>query len=114
MKMDIFLFIWMRLGNIPRIDLPGQLSALSPEPIIHCEKPNQATQLGNAVRIDWKAKVQATSFDVRESLHRVFICEPFSRMAILRNPEQKQNPLLILKLSLVNPTIIELLLRQKR
>ena len=52
-----------------RIDLPGQLSALSPEPIgFTVKNPNQATQLGNAVRIDWKAKVQATSFDVQRKL----------------------------------------------
>ena len=52
-----------------RIDLPGQLSALSPEPIgFTVKNPNQSTQLGNAVRIDWKAKVQATSFDVQRKL----------------------------------------------
>jgi hypothetical protein len=52
-----------------RIDLPGQLSALSPEPIgFTVKNPNQATQLGNAVRIDWDAKVQATSFDVQRKL----------------------------------------------
>ena len=51
------------------IDLPGQLSALSPEPIgFTLKNPSQATQLGNAIRIDWKSDVRANSFDIQRKL----------------------------------------------
>ena len=45
------------------------MSALSPEPIgFTVKNPNQATQLANAVRIDWKSNVQATEFDIQRKL----------------------------------------------
>ena len=48
---------------------PGQLSALSPEPIgFTLKNPSQATQLGNAIRIDWKSDVRANSFDIQRKL----------------------------------------------
>ena len=92
------------------------MSALSPEPIgFTVKNPNQATQLGNAVRIDWKAKVQATSFDVQRKLtsESSYVSLFAGEDGNSSKPGAKANPLLILKLSLVNPTIIELLLRQK-
>ena len=48
-----------------RIDLPGQLSSLSPEPIgFTLKNPNDSIKLGNAIKIDWKAEVKATAFDL--------------------------------------------------
>ena len=48
-----------------RIDIPGQLSALSPKPIgFTLKNPNESVKLGNAIKIDWKSDVRATAFDV--------------------------------------------------
>ena len=48
-----------------RIDIPGQLSALSPAPIgFTLKNPNESMKLGNAIKIDWKSDVRATAFDV--------------------------------------------------
>jgi protocatechuate 3,4-dioxygenase beta subunit len=48
-----------------RIDLPGQLSSLSPEPIgFTLKNPSDSIKLGNAIKIDWKAEVKATAFDL--------------------------------------------------
>ncbi len=49
-----------------RIDLPGQLSSLSPAPIgFTLKNPNDSVKLGNAVKIDWKAELKASAFDVQ-------------------------------------------------
>ena len=48
-----------------RIDIPGQLSALSPRPIgFTLKNPNESVKLGNAIKIDWKSDVRATAFDI--------------------------------------------------
>ena len=48
-----------------RIDLPGQLASLAPAPIgFTLKNPKEGVKLGNAVKIDWKAEVRATSFDI--------------------------------------------------
>ena len=52
-----------------RIDIPGQLSALSPEPIgFTLKNPNDTIKLGNAIKIDWKSEVRATAFDIQRKL----------------------------------------------
>ena len=49
-----------------RIELPGELSALSPPPIpFSLKNPNDDLQLGNAIKIDWKSDYKATAFDIR-------------------------------------------------
>jgi hypothetical protein len=48
-----------------QIDLPGQLSALRPEPIsFNVRNPDRDLNLGNAIRLEWKSSVKATSFDI--------------------------------------------------
>ena len=52
-----------------RIDIPGQFSALSPEPIgFTLKNPNDTIKLGNAIKIDWKSEVRATAFDIQRKL----------------------------------------------
>ena len=48
-----------------RIEMPGELSALSPEPIhFSLKNPADKLKLGNAIKIDWESKVKATTFDI--------------------------------------------------
>ena len=48
-----------------RIDIPGQLSALSPRPIgFTLKNPNESLKLGNAIKVDWNSDVRATAFNV--------------------------------------------------
>ena len=48
-----------------RLEIPGRLSALSPDPIgFALKNPNESIKLGNAIKIDWKSDVRATAFDV--------------------------------------------------
>ena len=45
--------------------MPGELSALSPEPIqFSLKNPADKLKLGNAIKIDWESKVKATTFDI--------------------------------------------------
>ena len=49
-----------------RIDIPGQMSSLAPAPIgFTLKNPNDSVKLGNAVKIDWKAELKASAFDVQ-------------------------------------------------
>ena len=48
-----------------RIEMPGEISALSPEPIqFSLKNPADKLKLGNAIKIDWESKVKATTFDI--------------------------------------------------
>ena len=48
-----------------RLELPGELSSLAPPPLqFSLRNPADDLQLGNAIRIDWKSDVKATSFDI--------------------------------------------------
>jgi len=48
-----------------RIEMPGELSALAPAPIqFSLKNPADNLKLGNAIKIDWESKVNATSFDI--------------------------------------------------
>ena len=48
-----------------RIEMPGELSALAPAPIqFSLKNPADSLKLGNAIKIDWESKVNATSFDI--------------------------------------------------
>ena len=52
-----------------RIDLPGQLGSLSPDPIgFSLKNTNDSVKLGNAIKIDWKSDVRATSFDIERKV----------------------------------------------
>ena len=67
------------------IDLPGQLSALSPEPItFNVRNPDRDLKLGNAIRIDWKSEAKANRFDIERksstesSFRSIFTAHPMT------------------------------------
>ena len=48
-----------------RVELPGQLGALAPEPIgFTLKSVNDSIKLGNAIKIDWKTDTRVTGFDI--------------------------------------------------
>jgi hypothetical protein len=48
-----------------RLELPGELSSLSPPPIqFSLRNPSDDLKLGNSIKIDWKSDVKATQFDI--------------------------------------------------
>ncbi|MDG0965450.1 MAG: carboxypeptidase-like regulatory domain-containing protein [Opitutales bacterium] len=48
-----------------RLELPGELSTLSPPPIqFSLRNPSDDLKLGNSIKIDWKSDVKATQFDI--------------------------------------------------
>ena len=65
-KNGYFSFYLKEAGKYSlQIDLPGQLSALSPEPIrFSLKNTNESVKLGNAIKVDWKSETRATSFDI--------------------------------------------------
>ncbi|MFP6894915.1 MAG: hypothetical protein VCA18_14260, partial [Opitutales bacterium] len=62
----IFSFNLQEAGQYAlQIDLPGQLSALRPAPIsFNVRNPDRDLNLGNAIRLEWKSSIKATSFDI--------------------------------------------------
>ena len=65
-KNGFFSFYLEEAGKYSlRIDIPGQLSALTPDPIgFTLKNPSESMKLGNAIKIDWKSDVRATAFDI--------------------------------------------------
>ena len=63
----IFSFYLPKAGKYSlQIDLPGHLSALRPAPIsFNVRNPDQDLKLGNAIKVEWKTKTKANSFDIQ-------------------------------------------------
>ena len=85
-----------------RIEMPGELSALSPEPIqFSLKNPADKLKLGNAIKIDWESKVKATTFDIEES-------HLLNRLTRVSSVRMKIAPDLINRLLVVSHLLIQL------